>query len=270
MPSPRQSRSGLSARFDAFVAALLPAFGHADRAGPMRAYTLGLLLPGAAGERKSVEPMAAQVAPTRVRAMHQAMHHFIATAPWSDPAVLAAIRDQVLPVFRRHGGVQAWIVDDTGIPKKGTHSVGVARQYCGQRGKQDNCQVAVSLSLANAALSLPIAYQLYLPEAWAHDVPRRTQAGVPPALAFQTKPSLALTQIDAALAAGVPTAPVLADAAYGTETAFREALTQRGLPYAVGIQGSTSVWPAEQGPLPPPPYRGRGRPPTNVRHTATP
>jgi SRSO17 transposase len=235
----------------------------------MRAYTLGLLLPGVAGDRKSVEPMAARVAPTRVRAMHQAMHHFIATAPWCEVAVLAAIRDQVLPVFRRHGGVQAWIVDDTGLPKKGTHSVGVARQYGGQRGKQDNCQVAVSLSVANAALSLPIAYQLYLPEAWASDAPRRAQAGIPLTVAFQTKPPLALTQIDAALAAGGPTAPILAEAAYGTNTAFREALTQRGLAYAVGIQSSTNVWPADQAPLPPPPYRGRGRPPTNVRHTAT-
>jgi SRSO17 transposase len=269
MRSSRRVSPEASARFEAFVAALLPAFGHADRAAPMRAYALGLLVPGAAGERKSVEPMAARVAPTRVRAMPQAMHHFIATAPWSATAVLATVRDYVLPAFRRHGGVQAWIVDDTGVPKKGRHSVGVTRQYCGQRGKQENGQVAVSLSVANAVLSLPIAYQLYLPEAWTTDAPRRAQAGVPRTRPFPTKPQLALTQLDAALAAGVPTAPVLADAAYGTDTAFRDGLTERGLPYAVGIHASTSVWPAGQGPLPPRSYRGRGRPPTTVRHTAT-
>jgi SRSO17 transposase len=266
-PSFRRPGPDPGSAFDAFVAALVPAFGHADREGPMRAYATGLVLPG---ERKSIEPMAARVAPTRVRAMHQAMHHFIAEAPWSDAAVLAAVRARVLPAFARHGGVTAWIVDDTGIPKKGRHSVGVARQYCGQRGTTENCQVAVSLSVANATLSLPIAYRLYLPEAWASDRARRTRAGVPADVAFQTKPEIALTQVDAALAAGVPRAPVLTDPAYGDQTAFRTALTARGLRYVVGSKAATTVWPEGTGPLPPKRrWRGWGNRPTLLRRTAT-
>lgn len=265
--SSRGARRVPGPAFDAFVAALAPAFGHADRDAPMRAYATGLLLPG---ERKSVEPMAARLAPTRVRAMHQAMHHFIAHAPWSDAAVLAAVREQVLPAFARHGGIAAWIVDDTGIPKQGRHSVGVARQYCGQRGTTANCQVAVSLSVANPTLSLPIAYDLYLPETWAGDAARRAKAGVPPDVVFRTKPEIALAQVEAGLTAGVPRAPLLADAAYGDQLAFRTALTTRGLPYVVGIKAATTIWPEGEGPLPPKRrWRGWGNRPTRLRRTAT-
>jgi SRSO17 transposase len=161
-------------RFLAYVQRLAEALGHADRAGPLRAYCTGLLLPG---ERKSVEPMAAKLAPRRVGAAHQAMHHFVAKAPWDDWAMLAAVRDWVLPRLTARGRpLDAWILDDTGIPKKGRHSVGVARQYCGQVGKQDNCQVAVSLSLAAAGASLPIAWRLYLPKEWVDDPARRGAA----------------------------------------------------------------------------------------------
>src|SRR5277367_3349092 len=160
-------------RFRAFVERLSDAVGHADRDEPLRAYCMGLILPG---DRKSVEPMAARIEPGRVGAMHQAMHHFIANAPWSEEAVLAAVRGWALPAIEARGSIRAWIVDDTGFPKKGKHSVGVARQYCGQLGKQDNCQVAVSLSVANDAASLPIAFQLYLPEDWASDKARRRKA----------------------------------------------------------------------------------------------
>ena len=152
------SRSSES-RFSTYVEALTSALGHADRAAPFRSYCAGLLLPG---DRKSVEPMAARVQPGRVRAAHQSLHHFVAKADWSDEAVLTAVRDHVLPRIERHGPIRALIVDDTGMPKKGRHSVGVARQYCGQLGKQDNCQVAVSLSAANDHASLPLAYRLYL------------------------------------------------------------------------------------------------------------
>lgn len=140
------------------------------------------------------------------------MHHLVAKADWSDEAVLAAVRAQVLPAIERHGALRAWIIDDTGFPKKGMHSVGVARQYCGQLGKQENCQVAVSLSVANDHASLPVAYRLYLPEAWADDPLRRDNAGVPDDVAFQTKPAIALGQIQAALTADIPPAAVLADA----------------------------------------------------------
>ena len=159
--------------------------GHADRAVPLRDYCLGLLMPG---ERKSVEPMAAVTAPARVAAQHQSLLHFVGNAPWSDERVLARVRELVLPTIERHGPIEAWIIDDTGFPKKGRHSVGVARQYCGQLGKQDNCQVAVTLSIANHSASLPIAYRLYLPEEWTADPERRRKAGVPAGSALPASP----------------------------------------------------------------------------------
>src|SRR3954462_12829476 len=148
------------ARFAAYVEALTGVMGHADRATPLRHYCTGLLMPAA---RKSVEPMAAMTAPARAAAQHQSLLHFVGQAPWSDAAVLTKVRDLVLPAIERAGPIVAWIIDDTGFPKRGRHSVGVARQYCGQLGKQDTCQVAVTLSLANRTASLPVAYRLYLP-----------------------------------------------------------------------------------------------------------
>src|SRR3972149_8357488 len=127
-------------------------------------------------ERKSVEPLAAHIDPGHVSAKHQSLHHLVADAEWSDVAVLGRVREWVMPQLGRESQFY-WIVDDTGFPKKGTHSVGVARQYCGQLGKQDNCQVAVSLSIANHEASLPIAYRLYLPEEWARDRRRGGKAG---------------------------------------------------------------------------------------------
>ena len=164
------------ARFAAYVEGLIAVIGHADRCRPLRDYCVGLLLPG---ERKSVEPLAAITAPARVAAQHQSLLHFVAEAPWSDERMLARVRELVLPAIERGGAIEAWIIDDTGFPKKGRHSVGVARQYCGQLGKQDNCQVAVSLSIANHAASLPVAWRLYLPQEWANDPARRRVAKVP-------------------------------------------------------------------------------------------
>jgi SRSO17 transposase len=203
--------------------------------------------------------------PGRVQAAHQSLHHFVAKADWSDEVVLTAVHRRVAPAFERLGAIRAWIVDDTGFPKKGTHSVGVARQYCGQLGKQDNCQVAVSLSVANEHASLPIAYRLYLPDAWAKDIVRRRKAGVPDDIAFQTKPRIALEQIRVALEVGVSPATVLADAGYGIDTDFRDGVTALGLSYAVGIQSSTSLWTPGTGPLPPKRWRGIGRPPSLIR-----
>ena len=171
-------------RFTAYVEALAEVIGHADRAEPLRDYCRGLLLPG---ERKSVEPIAAVTAPARVSAKHQSLLHFVANAPWSNERVLGRIQELTLPIIEASGAIEAWIIDDTGFPKKGRHSVGVARQYCGQLGKRDNCQVAVSLSLANHAASLPIAWRLYLPLEWTADAERRTAAGIPEAIGFLTK-----------------------------------------------------------------------------------
>lgn len=259
------SISGGESRLVAYVEALTRSLGHADRATPFRSYCTGLLLPGA---RKSVEPMAARVEPGRVRAAHQSLHHFVAKADWSDEALLAAVRGQVLPIIEQRGPIRGWMIDDTGLPKKGTQSVGVARQYCGQLGKQDNCQVAVTLSLAADHASLPIAHRLYLPQAWADDPARRAAAGVPNNVTFQTKPQIALAQIRAAVAAGVHPAPVLADAGYGIDTAFRDGITELGLTYVVGIQSHTSLWPPGTEPLPPKPWSGRGRPPSLIRRDA--
>jgi SRSO17 transposase len=254
------------ARFSAYIDGLVSVIGHADRAKPLRDYCRGLMLPC---ERKSVEPMAAVTAPGRTAAQHQSLLHFVGEGRWSDERVLAKVREMVLPAIERHGPIEAWIIDDTGFPKKGTHSVGVARQYCGQLGKQDNCQVAVSLSLANAHASLPVAYRLYLPESWASDTARRKKAGVPEEIGFQTKPEIALDQIRAACTVGLPRGVVLMDAGYGTHIDLREAVTALGLPYIAGILSNTTVWAPGTGPLPPKPYvPGRGRPTKQLRRDA--
>jgi len=249
-------------RFAAYLDSLARAAGHADRVIPLRSYCTGLLLPG---ERKSIEPLAARLAPHDVRRVHQSLHHFVANAPWSDEALLERVRHSVLPMMKRNGPVVAWIVDDTGFPKKGTHSVGVVRQYCGQVGKQENCRVAVSLSFATEQASLPIAWRLYLPEIWAQDRKRRKETGIPREVPFATKPAIALQQIRKAVEEEVTTAPVLADAAYGNDGRFREGLTELGLEYVVGVQKSTTVWRPGEAPLPAKRWKRRGRPPTLLR-----
>lgn len=254
------------ARFVAYVESLTQALGHEDRAQPFQDYCTGLLMPG---ERKSVEPMAAVVAPSRVSAEHQSLLHFVGQAPWLDEAVLDKVRELVLPAIEASGGpIEAWLVDDTGFAKKGVHSVGVARQYCGRLGKTDNCQIAVTLSIANHAASLPIACRLYLPQEWADDEERRRRAHVPEDVIFETKPEIALRQIKAAIDAGVRRGVVLADAAYGTNGAFRAALTRMGLTYAVGVQSNVTVWSPGTEPLTPKEWSGRGRRPTRLRRDA--
>src|ERR671910_1239460 len=243
---------------------LANAAGHADRHTPLKNYCMGLLLPG---ERKSVEPMAARLASHDVRRMHQSLHHLVADAPWNDEEMLTEVRRHVLPTMEKHGPVVAWIIDDTGFPKQGRHSVGVARQYCGQLGKQDNCQVAVSLSVANDDASLPIAWRLYLPEAWAEDPARRTKAGVPEEIGFATKTAIALGQLRRAREEGVPVGTVLGDAGYGDECDFRAGGAALDLRYVLGIRPGTSVWPPGQAPLPPAPWSRRGRPPTRLRRS---
>ena len=212
-------------RFAAYIEGLATAAGHEDRHAPLKNYCKGLLLPG---ERKSIEPMAARLDPENVQPMRQSLHHLVAKAPWSDEALLEQVRNHVLPTMRKQGPVVAWIVDDTGFPKKGKHSVGVTRQYCGQVGKQENCRVAVSLSVATWSSSLPIAYRLYLPKEWAEDAERRKKTEVPEEVEFQTKPDIALDQIRAAVAANLDRGVVLADAAYGINTEFRDGLTKLG------------------------------------------
>ncbi len=249
------------ARFSAYVEALSGCLGHADRVAPLRSYCTGLLMEG---DRKSVEPMAARLRPDRTSAEHQSLLHFVGQSPWDHGALLRAVRGAVLPVMTNRHPIEAWIVDDTGFPKKGKHSVGVARQYCGQLGKQDNCQVAVSLSVATAEASLPVAWQLYLPASWAEDAARRQAAKVPEGIGFRTKPEIALEQITSALAEGIAPGVVLADAGYGNSSAFRDGLAALGLAFVVGVSETTTVWPPGITPTVPT-GPGRGRRPKNLR-----
>jgi len=225
-------------RFATYVEGLTSVIGHADRAGPLRDYCTGLLV---AEGRRSVEPMAAVTAPSRVSAQHQSLLNFVASAPWSDEKVLAKVREMVVPSITRHGPIEAWIIDDTAFPKQGTHSVGVHHQYCGQLGKQANCQVAVTLSIANHHASLPIAYRLYLPKAWAEDTARRNKAHVPKTITFKTKPQIALEQMRAALMAGVACGVVLMDTSYGGNTALRSGVSALGLRYVAAILPTVKV-----------------------------
>ena len=252
----------LESRFESYADTMVQALGHADRATPARWYLRGLMLPG---ERKSVEPMAARVHPEDVPSAHQSMHHLVADSEWSDTALLAAVAREVVPVLAEAGQAPCfWIIDDTGFRKYGKHSVGVARQYCGHLGKTENCQVAVSLSLATADGSVPLDYRLYLPEEWTEDKARCKRAGVPKEIAFATKGEIAWAQIEAALAAGIPRGTVLMDAAYGDEARLRDRLSAEGLTYAVGIRPGTAVWWDAHQPARAPVKQSRGRHRTRV------
>jgi len=253
--------NGVESRFERYADVMVRTLGHADRATPARWYLRGLMLPG---ERKSVEPMAARVHPEDVCSAHQSMHHLVADSEWSDAQLLGAVAGEVVPVLSEAAEQpRFWIIDDTGHRKYGRHSVGVARQYCGQLGKTDNCQVAVSLSFATAEGSLPLAYRLYLPREWTQDKVRCKRAGVPQDIRFATKGEIAWAQMAAALAAGIPRGTVLIDAGYD-EAALRDRLTAHGLQYAVGIRPQTTLWWREHQPAPPPPHKPTGRPRVRV------
>jgi SRSO17 transposase len=234
----RQRPCDSDERLSIYLDELAGVIGHASRVGPMRDYCTGLLAPC---ERKSVEPIAAITAPERASAQHQSLLHFVNQGRWSDEGVLAKVREMVLPGIERHGAIEAWIVDDTGFPKHGRHSVGVSHQYCGETGKQDNCQIAVSLSLANHHASLPVAYRLYLPRSWADDAARREKAGVPEEIEFKTKLQIAREQIEWACAAGLPKGVVLMDAGYGIDASLRASVTALNLQYCVAVRGETRV-----------------------------
>ena len=252
-------------RFDAYLSRLCEVLGHADRDAPMREYCTGLMLPL---KRKSVEPIAAHIGPHAVSAKHQSLLHFVGNSTWPDEAMLRSVHDYVMQRVPKEGR-KGWVlvVDDTGHPKQGRDSVGVARQYCGMLGKTDNCQVAVSISKANAVMSLPLAYRLYLPQEWVKDAPRRKATKVPAQVGFATKPQIALEQLawagEQGMAVGVQA--VLADSAYGTEYAFRQGIAQLGLRYAVEVKHTSKVWGPGQSPLPPAPWTGKGRVPTRWR-----
>jgi SRSO17 transposase len=241
---------GLRQRLVDYVTAVLPDLGRKDRHPWAEVYVRGLLLEG---ERKSIEPMAKRLPDGNV----QALQHFIGKSPWS----YEPVRRRLAGVLCSEMGPGLWIVDETGFPKQGKHSVGVARQYSGTLGKVANCQVAVSLHHATATASLPVDWALFLPEEWTQDPDRCAAAGVPVPVHHHPKWRLALDLIDHARRWGLADQRVIADAGYGTIAEFRAGLRARRLPYAVGVEAGTGVWthrPRRRRR----PATGRGRPPT--------
>jgi SRSO17 transposase len=239
------------AAFEAWLAPFLARLGRIEQRRWAPVYLQGLLGPG---NRKSVEPMAARVAPGDV----QQLHHFISTSPWRyEPLEEELVR----AADRLVGGPDAvLVVDDTALVKQGRHSVGVARQYCGQLGKKANCQALVSLTLARREVPVCVGLRLYLPQAWAEDPIRRARAGVPEAILGRPKWQIALDEIDRVQTAGARFGAVLADAEYGKVAGFRQKLSEQGLIWAVGIGPTQTVYPADVA-IAPAPVRATGRPP---------
>jgi len=242
----------ITRRLAAYLGELTNVAGHADRVRPLRDYCAGLLV---TADRRNAEVMAVATKPAahaHASIQYQKLQHIVANSEWPDERMLAKVRELVVPSMTRRGPIEVWIIDDTSFPKQGQHSVGVHRQYCGQLGKQANCQVAVTLSIANHHASLPIAYQLYLPREWADDKARRKKVHVPGSIRFKTKPQIALEQIRAARQAGVPPGVVLMDASYGNNGILRRAITGLGLLYVASIQTTTKVRPVREDDLKPP------------------
>lgn len=228
------------ARLDTFIDVV----GQYLRSDTQRAaftrYAVGLL---SSLERKSIEPIAAHTCPEAARAEHDRLLYFVAEAPWKDRAVRRASAAWALWAATARSPVRVTIVDDTGMLKQGTSSVGVARQYTGSAGKVTNAQVAVTLCVATDHDTVPLDVALYLPESWATDPDRRAAGKIPDDVAFQTKPQLALAMMVAAHADGAPLGEVLlADADYGRCTSFRDGVTALGLRYVVGVQSTQAVW----------------------------
>ena len=233
---------GTERRFNAYIDDLARILRHEDRYEPFKAYCRGLLLPG---QRKSIEPMAARVDPTRVSALHQALHHLVAKASWSDEALLAGMRRLALGAA---GPLQAWVVGELAFSKKGQHSVGVARQYSAELGRNDNCQLMVMLSAAGT-VALPLAMRLFLPTEWATDPGRRAKTGIPKEIGYQRPGEIALALIRDRLAEAVPGAPIVAGATYGADPAFRQGLGRLDLPFLVEVPAATPIRTGQHGPI---------------------
>jgi SRSO17 transposase len=238
-------------RLEKFLEDLLEPVGRAERRQWGSAYVRGLLLDG---KRKSIEPMASRLSDGNVQAMQQ----FIGQSPWEPIPVRRRLAEQVagelVPAC-------AWIVDDTGFPKQGPHSVGVARQYSGTLGKVGNCQVAVSLHLATDDACMPLDFALYLPEGWTKNPERMRKAGVPEGTVFRKKWQIALDLIDEASKWDIPKGVVVCDSAYGDVVEFRQGLLDRGLAYVAEVESKTIIFS-------PPPKSRKGRPPQTRGATA--
>jgi SRSO17 transposase len=235
--------------------------GRVERREALAHYLRGLLLDG---ERKSMVPIACRLVedPSQTEALRQRLQQAVNVARWDESELFRRI---ALHGQRHLPDIDAFVVDDTGFPKKGNHSVGVQRQYSGTLGRIDNCQVATSLHLASEQGGVCIGARLFLPEAWAEDGKKRAKVGIPDEIGHTPKWKLALGLIDQGLAWGVPNHVVLADAGYGDATEFRKQLRKRGLSYVVGVTGTSVVWPPGQMPSPPPPRKKGSRGATPVR-----
>jgi len=227
-------------RIESYFARIGEVLGNAKRRASFAVYAMGLL---GSAERKSVEPMAALVCrnPKKMDAAHQRLLHFVSSAPWDDRAVRRVAANYAVDAMVEREPVEAWILDDTGFLKQGSHSVGVQRQYTGSAGKITNCQIGVSLSVATRTEHVPVDFELYLPETWTEDPARRKEAHIPDSVMFQTKPQLGLAMVRRALDDRLPKGVVLADSAYGTSSDFRRGLRDLGLEYAVGVSPQTVV-----------------------------
>ena len=246
-----QSLKNLESRLLRFLEDLLEPMGRSERRHWARVYVEGLLLDG---ERKSIEPLAARIPGADVQALRQ----FVGQSPWEVEQVQRRLAHKMVDLL---SDAQVWSLDETAFPKAGEPSVGVARQYCGTLGKVANCQVAVSLHWSSEAASCPLSWRLYLPQEWFEDAARAQEVKLPSGTVHQSKTELALEVIDQALAWELPVLPVVADSFYGNDFAFRQALRERHLPYAVQVEPSTVVWTTDPNlSLPPPKKHKMGRP----------
>ena len=229
------------ARLETFFAAIGVLLGNDSRRESFATYAMGLL---SEGERKSVEPMSSRacVEPLKADAEHQRWLHFVSTARWDDHSVRRFSAEHGLSAMTKQEKVEAWILDDTGFLKQGTHSVGVQRQYTGSAGKIANCQLGVSLTVATKTEQLPIDFELYLPKSWTEDPDRRREARIPDQVVFKTKPELALDMLRRAVQDGIQPGVVLGDCAYGTSSDFRLEVRRLGLHYSLGVAPQTKVF----------------------------
>jgi len=246
-------------RLRRFLQELVVRMGRCERQRWAAMYVRGLLLDG---ERKSIEPMAA-----RLNADVQALRQFVNQSPWAWEPVQEALAHTVVDALLPEA---VYLLDATSFPKQGTHSVGVARQYCGALGKTANCQVAVTVHLGTDTTSVPLTWALFLPEAWVADAARRAEVGIPPAVGYAAKTDLALACLDRVRGWGLQPRPVLADSEFGNSWEVRAGLHARQYPYCVQVEATTGAWPAA--PTPPTllPTTGRGRPRTRPRANEVP
>jgi SRSO17 transposase len=248
----------LERELEEFIGKLTTDLGRPERREALRLYMTGLLLDG---ERKSIQPLAARLVDSdaEVEAMRQRLQQAVVVSGWDDDVVRSRLATLVQ---REMPELEVIVFDDTGFPKKGEYSVGVARQYSGTLGRTDNCQVATSVHVAGEKGSVCVGMQLYLPEEWTSDATRMRAAGVPETVEFKRKWEIALALLDRALRAGVQQPVALADAGYGDAVSFRDGLRDRKLQYIVGVTSTHLVWPPGASPRKPTRAAGAGRPPT--------